>query len=73
MAKQPATIFVCQSCGGQSRKWLGQCPDCQEWNTLVEERFRPTPSIDTKHNYVSQYRQTSPIAYGTIESQGLWC
>ncbi|MBK9437103.1 MAG: DNA repair protein RadA [Chloracidobacterium sp.] len=69
MAKQPATIFVCQSCGGQSRKWLGQCPDCQEWNTLVEERFRPTPSVDTKHNYVSQYRQTSPIAYGTIESQ----
>ncbi|MBA2380228.1 MAG: DNA repair protein RadA, partial [Blastocatellia bacterium] len=41
MAKQPATIFVCQNCGGQSRKWLGQCPDCHEWNSLVEERFRP--------------------------------
>ena len=69
MAKQPVTIFVCQSCGGQSRKWLGQCPDCQEWNTLVEERFRPAPSADTKHTYVSQYRQTTPIAYGSIESQ----
>jgi DNA repair protein RadA/Sms len=42
MAKQPATIFVCQNCGNQSRKWLGQCPDCGEWNTFVEERFRPT-------------------------------
>ena len=42
MAKQPATIFLCQNCGCQSRKWLGQCPDCQEWNTFVEERFRPT-------------------------------
>ena len=35
MAKQPATIYVCQNCGGQSRKWLGQCPECQQWNTLV--------------------------------------
>ncbi|MGD9587430.1 MAG: DNA repair protein RadA [Pyrinomonadaceae bacterium] len=41
MAKTPSTIFVCQNCGMQSRKWLGQCPDCSEWNTLVEERFRP--------------------------------
>jgi DNA repair protein RadA/Sms len=32
------TIFVCQSCGFQSARWLGRCPDCQEWNSLVEER-----------------------------------
>jgi len=33
------TVFVCQSCGAQSARWLGRCPDCQEWNTLVEERL----------------------------------
>ena len=36
--KGPSTVFVCQSCGAQSRKWLGQCADCGEWNSLVEER-----------------------------------
>lgn len=32
------TRFVCQSCGYQAPKWLGRCPGCQDWNTLVEER-----------------------------------
>src|SRR3990167_8564376 len=35
------TVFSCQGCGYQSAKWLGKCPDCGEWNTLVEERLQP--------------------------------
>jgi DNA repair protein RadA/Sms len=31
------TIFICQSCGYQAPKWLGRCPDCQGWGTMVEE------------------------------------
>jgi DNA repair protein RadA/Sms len=31
------TIFICQQCGYQAPKWLGRCPDCQGWGTLVEE------------------------------------
>ena len=31
------TVFRCQECGGQSPKWVGRCPSCGEWNTLVEE------------------------------------
>lgn len=30
-------IYVCEQCGSQSPKWVGQCPDCQSWNSLVEE------------------------------------
>jgi DNA repair protein RadA/Sms len=30
------TIYVCQQCGKESLKWLGRCPECQAWNTLVE-------------------------------------
>ncbi len=30
-------VFVCQSCGASSPKWQGQCPACNEWNTLVAE------------------------------------
>lgn len=31
------TAFFCSSCGAQYTKWLGQCPACKQWNTLVEE------------------------------------
>ncbi len=31
------TLFVCQECGCQSIKWIGRCPDCEKWNTFVEE------------------------------------
>lgn len=31
------TVFVCQNCGYQSPRWAGQCPECSEWNTLVEQ------------------------------------
>jgi DNA repair protein RadA/Sms len=32
------TIYICQSCGFQSSKWLGRCPQCEEWSSFVEER-----------------------------------
>jgi DNA repair protein RadA/Sms len=35
---KPRTVFACQECGSQSAKWLGRCPDCGAWNSLVEER-----------------------------------
>ena len=36
MAKEKH-VFYCQSCGAESTKWMGRCPSCGEWNTLVEE------------------------------------
>ena len=36
MAKLRTTYF-CQSCGQQTAKWMGRCPTCGEWNTIVEE------------------------------------
>jgi DNA repair protein RadA/Sms len=39
MAKVSAkTLFVCGACGTASVKWLGRCPSCGEWDSLVEER-----------------------------------
>jgi DNA repair protein RadA/Sms len=38
------TVFACQACGFESSKWLGRCPDCGEWNSLVEERQEAAPS-----------------------------
>lgn len=31
------TVFVCSNCGHEELRWVGLCPDCGEWNTLVEE------------------------------------
>lgn len=30
------TLWYCSSCGNESSKWMGQCPACKEWNTMVE-------------------------------------
>lgn len=38
MAKSKGTVFYCQNCGYESSKWMGQCPGCKEWNTMVEEK-----------------------------------
>lgn len=38
MAK-PKTRFFCRECGQESTRWLGRCPGCGEWNSLVEERI----------------------------------
>ncbi|NMB00442.1 MAG: DNA repair protein RadA [Firmicutes bacterium] len=40
MAKK-TVVFVCQSCGAESPRWMGRCPGCSEWNTLVEETVQP--------------------------------
>lgn len=37
MEKQKTkNVFVCQNCGRESPKWLGRCPECNEWNCMVE-------------------------------------
>jgi DNA repair protein RadA/Sms len=37
MARNAKSQHICQQCGFQSPKWLGRCPGCDQWNTLVEE------------------------------------
>jgi len=36
------TLHVCSQCGSESAQWHGQCPACEAWNTLVEERVKPS-------------------------------
>ena len=72
MAKAAATIYVCQNCGHQARKWLGKCPDCGEWNSLVEERARPAAASKgpaARAGAGLTLRRAEPVAYGEIESQ----
>lgn len=45
MAKgRSKTVFVCQQCGNESPRWLGRCPGCQSWNSLVETTVQSAPN-----------------------------
>lgn len=43
--------YVCQNCGSISHKWLGRCPDCDSWNTFIEEYLtEPSKTPKKQHN-----------------------
>ena len=50
MAK-PKRRYACQACGSVTHRWQGQCADCAEWNTLVEEA--PETVFSAKHDLSS--------------------
>lgn len=41
------TVFTCQECGYESPKWMGKCPDCNKWNSLIEEIKEDVKSVKT--------------------------
>jgi DNA repair protein RadA/Sms len=47
---KPKSRYVCQACGSVSSRWQGQCPDCAEWNTLVQEASPVANIFAAKHN-----------------------
>lgn len=57
MAKAKTTAFFCKECGYESAKWLGQCPACKEWNTMVEEPTAKKESLAKRGSSV--LKQTS--------------
>ncbi len=53
MTRGTKTLFVCQSCGAQSLKWMGKCPSCESWNTLVEEILAAPMFTDDRRGIVT--------------------
>ena len=66
MAKKAGTVFVCQVCGTESPKWMGQCA-CGAWNSMVEEKI-VTASEDDKRRRVSVERGSSPVSLSEVRS-----
>lgn len=58
------TVFTCQTCGYQSAKWMGKCPDCNTWNSFVEEDY----SLNTE-NAVEKinFYKDEPVLLKNIE------
>lgn len=65
--KRTETLFVCQSCGHQSGKWLGKCPECGEWNSFVEEKAQLSRKTGTRNGF--KLREVSAVAFTEIEPQ----
>ena len=55
------TEYVCQSCGHRAPKWLGKCPECEEWNTLAEEKVKVTNSNRKTGNGVVDSKSIQPV------------
>jgi DNA repair protein RadA/Sms len=59
------SVFVCQNCGNESPKWLGRCPDCNEWNTYVETLVSPTPKA-TPLSSATQVQELSRLPTNSV-------
>ncbi len=62
MQKKDKFIFRCQSCGGQAPKWMGKCPDCGAWDTLVEERISSGVLKKKKSSFLQE-----PVLLDSVE------
>ena len=47
MAKSK-TVYVCSECGCETPRWLGKCPECGNWNTLIEQESVPEAKTPEK-------------------------
>lgn len=63
------TKYVCQSCGYESAKWMGRCPGCNEWNTLVEEFVEEKKAKRGSAFVHSSSRQLKPERLSSVVSQ----
>ncbi|MCV2352967.1 DNA repair protein RadA [Paucibacter sp. B2R-40] len=60
MAKEKS-IYTCSDCGGVSPKWLGKCPSCGAWNTLIEG-VADTVGVSVKNNRYQALAKSQPVA-----------
>jgi DNA repair protein RadA/Sms len=65
MKKSAKIIYCCQTCGYQTPKWMGKCPDCGTWDSIVEERS----TVGSFRNLTRTLSkpQSEPVAIDSIE------
>jgi len=59
------TRYLCQACGSEQHRWQGQCPDCAEWNTLVQEASGATV-FSAKHDLSSGGRAVELVGLNAV-------
>ena len=69
MAKKKKTAYVCQSCGYDTSKWMGKCPGCGAWNSMVEEIV--VPESETRRSGLGGTDAAPPQSIGEITAEDL--
>ena len=57
----PKTTYTCNECGASSARWLGKCPGCGAWNSLIESRAEPAAAVG-KNRLGSAFSALAPSA-----------
>lgn len=64
------TVYICQSCAFESPNWVGQCPNCQAWNTFIEEVKDLKPSTSFSGGTKSKAGITkTPLKLSSVVAQ----
>jgi DNA repair protein RadA/Sms len=63
------TRFVCQKCGATQARWMGRCPECGEWNAMVEQAVEP-PSRSASRGTVTGPSRARPLSAISSEGEG---
>lgn len=63
------TMYFCNNCGAESSRWLGKCPQCGQWNTLVEEVVRETNTKGAAAYAPVDRKATKPVALADIKTE----
>ena len=62
------TLWYCTSCGNESPKWMGQCPACKEWNTMVEAPVRAASPSKASSGSFGTTERRKPIRLREVDS-----
>ena len=65
------TVFVCQQCGKESLRWLGRCPDCQQWNSFVETAIAAPAASPRPPSHGCPPQELSRVAIEATDRQPL--
>ncbi|HEX2076046.1 MAG TPA: DNA repair protein RadA, partial [Longimicrobium sp.] len=61
------TAYFCRECGNETARWAGQCPACQEWNTLVEEPAAPRKQRSASSGAAAALTAPAPVRLREVE------
>ncbi len=66
MAKAKMTAYFCSECGYESSKWMGQCPVCKQWNTMVEAPAKESKPSGQKSGGLRLNAQSRPMSLDEV-------
>jgi DNA repair protein RadA/Sms len=62
------TIYICQECGYSTPRWLGKCPDCNSWNSMVEETQSQKTALQT-FSFLGDMASYEPTPISEVEAE----